>query len=104
MLVHWLTQCNPINPITAGAVSGKISDILYPLIIVKGDHTHVYTTQGMLDGAGYALAEPSDDDLDFHEFAAMCLGMALMCFWIGWFNHAMSTAGVVCFELALAAA
>ena len=95
MLVHWLTQRKPINPITAGTVRGKISDILHPLIIVKGDHTHVNTTQGMLDGAGYTLAKPLDDDLDFHEFAAISLGMALVCFWVGWFDHVMSKYGVV---------
>ena len=91
MLVYWLTHRNPINPITAETVHGKISDILRPLI-VEGEHAHVNTTQGMLDGAGYALAEPapSDDDLDFHEFAMMSLGMALMCFWMGWFDHVMS--------------
>jgi hypothetical protein len=83
MLVYWLTQRSPINPITADTVRGRISDILHPLIIVKGDHAHVNTTQGMLDGAGYALlAEPApsddDDDRDFHKFASSVLGMVLV--------------------------
>jgi hypothetical protein len=84
MLVYWLTQRSPINPITAVTVCGKISDILHPLI-VKGDHAHVNTTQRMLDVAGYALGEPapSDDDLLFQKFAMMSLGMALLCFWTG---------------------
>ena len=92
MLVYWLTRRNPVNPITAGTVHGKISDILHPLI-VEGDLAHVNTTQGMLDGAGYALAEPvpSDDDLDFHKFAMTTLGIALVCFWVGWFDHVMSS-------------
>jgi hypothetical protein len=84
MLVYWLTQRSPINPITAVTVRGRISNILHPLI-VEGDCTHVNTTQGMLDGAGYALAEPTlseDDDRDFHKFASTVLGMALAIFWV----------------------
>ena len=94
MLLAWLTRCKPVNPITAARVRGKISDVLRPLVIGKDDH--VRATQEMLDQAGYVPAfddtkNAEYDELDFHEFAAIALEMALVCFWMGWFDHVMKT-------------